>query len=85
MTKPESYPFLRIARQYGYDYGDVLNMVETVRRTGSMPIHWLPRAVACKEIYVAMDQFEDIQLGDIDWMTGDKTDEMDYGDGKSRY
>lgn len=31
MTKPQSYPFLAIARKYGLDYGDVLTIADMWR------------------------------------------------------
>lgn len=35
MTKPESYPFLRIAKQYSVDYADVLAMADYYTHGGS--------------------------------------------------
>lgn len=37
MAKPESYPFLRIARQYDVDYGDVLMLAQSYT-TGSFAV-----------------------------------------------
>lgn len=86
MTKPESYPFLRIAKQYGVDYGDVLTVADMWRHPADRDDR---ERAADKRLFLAMCAkppvviarlerelafsnmvFADIQSGRIDWQTG---------------
>lgn len=76
--KPESFPLLRISKQYGLDYGDVLTVADSIitgiplclrhedirKRTET----WSHDAV--KDITDAVINFLNIRVGKIDWITG---------------
>lgn len=75
MTKPEAYPFLRIAKEFGVDYGDVLIAADyslhsrhhhdTSRAVNALPI------AALHEIGGAAIEQKRIRRGEIDWQTGE--------------
>lgn len=69
--KPESYPFLRIAKKYSVDYGDVLMMADKAK-TGRVPsssFSFYADIVNATEIQQA------IRDNEIDWQTGEPTRE----------
>lgn len=76
MTKPEAYPYLRIAKQFNVDYGVVLTVVDFLTH-GARPTN-LEAACsampfeAVEEISRARVEFRAIQRGEIDWQTGAK-------------
>lgn len=84
--KPESYPFLRIARQCAVEYGDVLAYAQTFKSSASVEFIETTRARLSKvwglgqyryivdEIAAITRQFEAIQAGEIDWLTGEPVD-----------
>ena len=77
MSKPEAYPFLRIARQYGADYGDVLTLADSVRRADDAGHAFLATTVAFvpfsvfADIARATEVQQSIRDGEIDWLTGE--------------
>lgn len=84
MTKPESYPFLRIAKQYGVEYADVLAVAQefqcaTTSARGILTAsdnlnRWLSlpdRDPFWRDFLNARAEFLAIQRGDIDWLTGE--------------
>lgn len=75
MTKPESYPYLRIAREFGVDYDTVLEHAANTMKGG---INYIPREVSLADQanYVhdmreAHQTFLRIRAGLIDWNTGE--------------
>lgn len=74
MTKPESYPFLRIAKQYNVPYADVLAYADGIRRG-----RWGPHAEAlqsnhreaAKDARIATFEQLKVANGAIDWRTGE--------------
>jgi len=80
MVKPQSYPFLAIAKRYRLDYGDVLKVadhwrrnlqgIESERTTPSLHNALLWPHEALGEITFANADFRAIQAGRIDWQTG---------------
>lgn len=76
MTKPETYPFLRIAKRFDVDYSDVLLAADfATHQARELPgadgaIQNLPTAVL-HEIGRAVGVQEQIRNGQIDWMTGE--------------
>lgn len=76
MSKPESYPFLRIARQFNVDYSDVLNMAHFIRHGGNcqaIPYHWREETHTdvLNAISAATGEQRAVSTGVIDWQTGD--------------
>lgn len=75
MTKPESYPFLRIAKQYGLDYSAVLITADNLKRNGRAEyLHGVQPADALNamiDIAHAVDTYKQICDGVIDWQTGE--------------
>lgn len=75
--KPESYPFLRIAKQYGVDYGHVLAIAsrDTIAKVYFDQAWWQLRHVPniSNDIGRAMDVQQAIRNGEIDWQTGKDT------------
>lgn len=71
MTKPESYPFLRISREYGVDYSVVLSLADQLRLTQRAA--WEPAIPPdlLIDIGAATDVQEAIREGEIDWQTGE--------------
>lgn len=74
--KPESYPFLKIARKHGVDYGKVLNLASQYHKLYREEIPYFP--VECEPWFFGADDemrshtatFLAIQRGEIDWNTG---------------
>lgn len=68
--KPESYPFLRIARQFNVDYSDVLALAHLFQRGGSVQ-RW-PASLdhVVEEISEACTVQKAVRSGVIDWNTG---------------
>lgn len=77
--KPESYPFLKIARNYGYDYGDVLMCAQAIRDGQPLPTIWDRRTIAVHRIDEAVGQQKAIRFGYIDWLTGESLHHYDNG------
>lgn len=77
MSKPSSFPFLAIARRYGYDYGETLLVADSLRRgelrliDETMWRKWSQRKVALRAIYKVNQEFAAIQASKIDWQTGE--------------
>jgi hypothetical protein len=87
MTKPQSYPFLAIAKRYGVDYGDVLLVADMWRHPANRSENEreadkrlfvaclkLPKQTVAKierDISTANTEFRRIQAGEIDWLTGE--------------
>lgn len=77
--KPESYPFLRIAKKYGVPYEDVLIKAQESRDFFHQPrshpmvvfLDWPHGCIA--EIIKHTEHFGEIQRGEIDWNTGEPT------------
>jgi hypothetical protein len=87
MTKPQSYPFLAIAKRYGLDYGDVLLYADIARKPYIDLTYWHCAAIdtisaiepdyaTCNDILSAGDEFLRIQTGEIDWQTGEPVKEL---------
>jgi hypothetical protein len=83
-TKPASYPFLAIARKYGYPYADVLNVAFFWDRRSNcryatpsecLAIDRLEKRPEWREftdaVHVAMREQDAIRAGVIDWQTGE--------------
>lgn len=75
---PESYPFLRIARQFDLDYGYVLQVADARRHDQPMPVNpvvgdTLPFG-ELKDFASQVDEANHVQhlirTGVIDWQTG---------------
>ncbi len=71
MKAPESYPFLRIARDYGYDYGEVLACAQAIRDGRPLDDIWDRRTIAVDHIHAASKVQRAVQYGYIDWNTGE--------------
>lgn len=77
MMKPASYPFLALARKYGYPYGDVLSAAGELRRNHGYfdpdgpNAHWIRRGIAAREVFRAFVEQDAIRRGAIDWQTGE--------------
>lgn len=76
MFKPASYPFMNIAKKYGYPYADVLIFADSLRMMHGTTEKqhqdkWGPRQIAAREIWYAIKEFRAIQRGEIDWNTGE--------------
>lgn len=79
--KPESFPFLRIAKKYGYDYADVLAYADLLRKYGNSYVRfphevaivsrWSRRAIAAREVIDAAQIQKHIRDGILDWQTGE--------------
>lgn len=78
--KPESYPFLRVAKQYGLDYSAVLITADNLKRNGRAEyLHGVQPADALNamiDIAHAVDTYKQICDGVIDWQTGEYTKSM---------
>lgn len=77
MPKPEGYPFLRIAKQFGLPYAGVLAAADECKRTGSITSFpgvrsWQHLTDACVEVAAATRVQEDVRSGRIDWQTGER-------------
>lgn len=71
-----SYPFLRIARAHGVDYGLTLRCADWFRRFYGSPLpgemrHLQGRRDFWWEVAEACKTMEGIQRGEIDWLTGE--------------
>jgi hypothetical protein len=87
VTKPQSYPFLAIAKKYGLDYGDVLLVADMWRHPANRSENEREADkrlfVACiklskqtvakieRDISTANTEFRRIQAGEIYWLTGE--------------
>lgn len=74
--KPESYPFLRIAKRYGVDYGDVLALAD-LNTPGFMQslerIEQHPKSnYIISDIKLCRAYQASIRDGRIDWQTGEE-------------
>jgi hypothetical protein len=92
MTKPQSYPFLAIAKRYNLDYGDVLLVADMWRHPAQrnnnergadkrlfMALIDAPDGVIAMvevDISQANADFKAIQKGEIDWNTGEPVKEL---------
>jgi hypothetical protein len=101
MGKPEGYPFLRISKQYGVDYGDVLQYADWMgqRRDKSLTYtkpapEAYARVKAQAQDYAALSDAvmaaiavqQAIRDGKIDWQTGEPCQyPEDLGDGRTGY
>lgn len=85
MGKPEGYPFLAIAKRYGYPYAEVLAIADAFKsgRAPNLPDVWRDRAIAIKAIYDAGLIQQAIRDGKIDWQTGEPIDH-DFWDGPDK-
>jgi len=74
-TKPESYPFLRIAKRYGVDYGHVLEFADYVQYDIEFVSSGMWKSVKGWKLQVlrACVEFGRIRNGHIDWLTGEPT------------
>jgi hypothetical protein len=81
MSKPESYPFLRIARDHGINYSDVLAVADQLRRTQRAIWREPVNLDAFIEIASATDIQAGIREGVIDWQTGASVTPRPEGDG----
>lgn len=77
MGKPEGYPFMRIARQFGVDYGVVLKVAGDLKDTGRAD--WLDFPYGTDPaIMIEMAEATEVQRairdGEIDWQTGELVD-----------
>ncbi len=71
--KPESYPFLRIARQYGVPYDDVLKIANCSRLMLGAGVIMDGAPIPIRvydEVVAATNVQERIRRGLIDWQTG---------------
>lgn len=73
MGKPEGYPFLRISKQYGLDYGAVLQVAGSLKDTGQADFRLIPGApvAALIDLAQATETQRLIREGKIDWQTGE--------------
>lgn len=71
MSKPESYPFLRIAKQYGVPYSEVLIWADYIRSVGYTTRNMHENFAYTAEVNAAILEFQAIQRGEIDWLTGE--------------
>ena len=69
--KPESYPFLRIANQYGMPYSEVLIWADYIRSVGYTTKNMHENFAYTAEVNAAILEFQAIQRGEIDWLTGE--------------
>lgn len=73
MTKPESYPFLRIARRHSVDYGDVLNHAQFCKGAPAYRRARFPLGSKIdNEVQEATNIQRQIRAGLIDWDTGER-------------
>lgn len=82
MSKPQSYPFLAIAKRYGLDYGDVLaiahyNRFGDARNGLNEDVFNKYPLLVIEDIALANMEFLNIQDGLIDWNTGDRFQHRD--------
>lgn len=81
MTKPESYPFLRIAKQYGVDYGTVLKVADDLKdaqRADWLDFPYGTDPAIMIEMAEATEVQRSIRNGDIDWQTGKPVNRSSY-------
>ena len=72
MSKPESYPFLRIAKEYNLDYGEVLQTADWIKNGGKLSLGiWCRTGEASQALHEASQIQQAIRDGKIDWMTGE--------------
>lgn len=70
-SAPESFPFLRIARQFDVPYSDVLAHANRYR-FGEGVFMFPPYGEIDNEIVRACAEFLEVQAATIDWLTGDE-------------
>lgn len=69
--KPQSYPFLAIAKKYNVDYSDVLKHADRILyRRGDYTFSIFSEIE--RDIIICAAEFRQIRNNRIDWMTGEK-------------
>lgn len=69
--KPQSYPFLAIAKSFNVRYADVLKHADAFTHHRGEHI-FVPGSRIERAIILAVCEFKQIQNGRIDWITGEK-------------
>lgn len=72
MSKPEAYPFLRIARKHNVPYADVLQVADSLNRTRRADFRPNISAEIFLEIAIATEIQQAIRDGEINWLTGER-------------
>lgn len=80
-NKPESYPFLRISRQYNVPYENVLKVADWFQhrdkalglRIPDNVLYFVDRmpSSCLRDIRIACSTMDKIRDGHIDWLSGD--------------
>lgn len=72
--KPEGYPFLSIANDFGVDYSTVLKVADELTRNGASDWGHFPPGVepyVMVRLAAAVDEQRAVRDGRIDWQTGE--------------
>ena len=71
--KPEAFPFLRIAKRFNLDYGEVLETADWIKNGGHLALStWIRTGEAPHELHEASAIQQSIRDGEIDWITGER-------------
>lgn len=71
VTRPEAYPFLRISRQYGVPYENVLRAADDLKNFGRADFSGIQHIEYVIDIAHATEIQRMIRDGEIDWNTGE--------------